>query len=131
VGPDTPENAPVTDAESAPLEKAAPRAEAASPDEPSGEAARARPPRRRRRSVVYGLLERAIVLSLAFGAVHLLGFRAYTAMLSGTGSIALTHRLFGAAYLLLHACFVFLVPTLLLAAALLRAFELATTRRKK
>ena len=78
------------------------------------------------RPYIRGFFIRAVLWSLAFGVVHLLGFRAYTSMLSGTGSVAILQRLAGAAYLLLYAGFVFLVPVLLIAAGLVKGLALTS-----
>jgi hypothetical protein len=110
VGPDSQEDESVVDGEGE-----------ANP-QPTDEAT---PPQSRPlRPYIRGFVKRAILWSLAFGVIHLLGLRAYTSMLSGTGSVAILERLAGAAYLLLYAGVVFLVPVLLIAAGLLKAVEL-------
>ena len=83
------------------------------------------PPRadRRRKTVVRRFLLRAALWSLAFAAVHLLGFRQYTSILSGTASIDVLRGLCGVTYLLLYAGLAFLVPVLVIAAGLLKAGE--------
>lgn len=72
----------------------------------------------------------AVLLALTFALVHALGFRAYTSILSGTGSCNDRETLCGLAYLTLYAVFVILVPVLLLAAGLLAltAWTIVVTR---
>ncbi len=77
--------------------------------------------------VIRELLLRVVLWSLLFGVVHMLGFRAYTSLLSGTADFGLLQRLFGAVYLVLYAVFVLLVPVLIIAAGLLKGGML--TRR--
>lgn len=79
--------------------------------------------RRRRLGVPGRFLAGAILFSVLFAAVHLLGFRTYTSILSGTGSLGTWEKLCGAAYIALYACFVILVPMRIIAAALLKGME--------
>ena len=83
-----------------------PQAERADPD-PSAP----RPPSCRR------FMGYAVTLAALFLIAHVAGFREYTGVLSG--ALRLDWRAFGgAAYLLLYAAWVFVVPPLLIAAAL-------------
>lgn len=81
---------------------------------------------RRLGPAIRGLLVRAVLWSLAFGVAHLLGFRAFTSFLSGTADFGILQRLFGAAYLVLYAAFVLLVPILIIAAGLMRGAALTS-----
>jgi len=74
--------------------------------------------------VIRGILKRVTVWSLAFVVADLLGFRAYTSVLSGTASFGMLQSCFGALYLLLYAGVVVLVPALLIAAAFLKCATL-------
>ncbi len=65
----------------------------------------------------------AILLTFLFGCVHLLGFREYTGILSGTISISKVHQAFGMIYIILYFCFVFIVPILLIAKLFLVIFK--------
>jgi hypothetical protein len=76
-------------------------------------------------SVNRRFLLRAALWSLAFGIAHLLGFREYTAVLSGTASLGAVQVVFAGVYLVLYLGFVFLVPALLIAPALLAVVGLA------
>ena len=78
--------------------------------------------------IVRGFLKRAILWSLVFGLAHVLGFRAYASLLSGTASFGICQRLFGTTYLVLYVGFVILVPVLLIASGLLTAVALASSR---
>ncbi len=60
----------------------------------------------------------AILLSLLYMGAHLLGFREYTAVLSGTASFSKRHQFFGAFYIIFYMCFVVIVPVLLIASVL-------------
>ncbi len=55
----------------------------------------------------------ALVLTVLFACVHLLGFREYTSILSGTASFGTKYQYYGVLYLLLYICFVVIVPILL------------------
>jgi len=76
-----------------------------------------------RRGLVYALLIRAVLLSVAYVVVHLFGLRAYTSLLSGTGDINWLKAFVCLTYLSLHAAFYLLVPVLLIAALLLKGME--------
>jgi len=76
------------------------------------------------RRIIRGFVKRAVLWSLAFCVAHLLGFRAYMSLLSGTAPLGQMERAFGATYLVLYVGFVFLVPVLLIAAGLLKGVEL-------
>jgi hypothetical protein len=60
----------------------------------------------------------ALLLSGLFLSMHLLGFREYTNILSGTGAITMGRIYGGMAYILLYVCVVGIVPILLIADAL-------------
>lgn len=64
------------------------------------------------------LLKVSLILSGLFGLVHLLGFRTYTYILSGTGALTLWHIYCGTTYMLLYLGMVGIVPILFIAAAL-------------
>ena len=72
----------------------------------------------------------AILLTLLFAGAHLLGFREYTGILSGTASLDQYHQYYGVLYILLYVNFAVTVPILLLAGVLteIRTFFM---RRKK
>lgn len=76
-----------------------------------------------------GLVLRAALLSLVYLVVSLAGFRQYTSIFTGTvPSVELsrtTQAALGLLYALLYVGFVLLVPTLLVAAALMFAALLA------
>jgi len=78
---------------------------------------------------VRGFVRRALVWAALFGVAQLVGLRAYTSMLSGTVVPEKTHIFLGMLYIVLYLGFVFLVPTLLIAAALLKGFSLARALR--
>ena len=80
-----------------------------------------------------GCVQRALVISAGFLLVHLAGWREYTSVLNGTVGPDSTgwagSTFFGVAYVLIYLAFVILVPVLLLAAALLAAWQrLISTR---
>lgn len=60
----------------------------------------------------------AILLSGLFLSGHLLGFREYTNILSGTGVLTMRHIYGGMIYILLYVCVIGIVPILLIADAL-------------
>jgi hypothetical protein len=66
-----------------------------------------------------GLLERALLVAVAFGAVHGLGWREETRFLSGTPGNAIE----GVLYLLAYFGFVLVLPTLVLAASILALLD--------
>ena len=76
--------------------------------------------------IIWGFLKRAVLYSLAFGLAHLLGFRAYTSLLSGTASFGVLQCMFGTVYLVLYLGFVLLAPVLLIASGLLTAIALTS-----
>ncbi len=76
-------------------------------------------------SLVRAFLLRAVLWCAAFGVAHLLGFRAYTSVLSGTSSQGIVQHTLGAAYIVLYVGLVCLVPVLLIGAALLKGGALA------
>lgn len=76
-------------------------------------------------------LVRAVLWCVAFGAVHLLGLRAYTSLLSGTSSYGMVQQVLGVTYIVLYAGLVFLVPVLVIAAVLVECAVLAIDFRAK
>ena len=58
------------------------------------------------------------MISVLFSVVHLLGFREYTGVLSGTASLNQYHQYYGAIYIILYVCFVVIMPVLLIAGGL-------------
>lgn len=81
-----------------------------------------------------GLFARAVGLSLVFLVCHLAGLRAYTSILCGTypsaGWASSFQAFFGLLYVLVYLVFTGLVPVLLIAAALLYAWERVGGRGK-
>ena len=73
------------------------------------------------------MIQRAAAISGLFLLVHLAGFREFTGILNGTiGSLALGWGLstfLAVIYIALYLAFVILVPVLLLAAAILMAWQ--------
>jgi len=63
-------------------------------------------------------LHSAAVFAILFFAAHLLGFRQYTAILSGTSSFSFLKNICGLTYLVLYLAVVVYVPILIIAAAL-------------
>lgn len=81
-----------------------------------------------------GLVLRAAILAVLYGAVDALGWRESTSILCGTApggdprdAVAI---LFGVAYVALHFAFVLGVPVLLIAAAILAGAERWVTRQR-
>jgi hypothetical protein len=72
-------------------------------------------------------VRRALVIVLAFAAVHLAGLREFTTILNGTiGSVEMgwgMSAVLGLTYIFVYLAFVLLVPTLLLAAAFVLLFR--------
>ena len=70
-----------------------------------------------------GLLQRAVLLMVAYLICHAAGLREFTSFLSGTyslpGSPAGLSALFGVIYLVFYLGFIFFAPAFLLAAGLL------------
>ena len=64
-------------------------------------------------------LSYALLLSAFFIVAHLLGFREYTNILSGTSQIEMWKMYCGMVYIILYVCFVGIVPIFLIAAALM------------
>ena len=75
---------------------------------------------------IWRFLRNAVLLVAAFALVHLLGFKEYISVLSGTASYGICQRMFGALYLVLYMGFVFMTPVLIIAAGLLQLIMLAT-----
>ncbi len=77
---------------------------------------------------------RALLISLAFGIVHLLGFRQFTSVLNGTtGSMTMSWQaaaVRGVIYVILYLAFILLVPTFLIAAGILTGRRKWFSRRK-
>jgi len=73
------------------------------------------------------LLQRAVVISVLFLALHLAGFQEFTGVLNGTiGSLALGWKLsafLAVIYIVLYLAFVILVPILILAAGILTIWQ--------
>jgi hypothetical protein len=76
-------------------------------------------------------VKRALVWAALFGIAHLIGLRAYTSMLSGTVVPEKARVFLGMLYIVLYLGFVFLVPTLLIAAGILKGFTLARAIRSR
>ena len=72
-------------------------------------------------------LRLAVLLAVLFGIVHLVGLREYTSVLNGTlGNVEVGWRasvFLGATYILAYLGFVLLMPSLILAALLLKIAE--------
>lgn len=80
------------------------------------------------------LLIAAVLMSLAFAFCHLAGYREHVSFLSGTvpaGSDGLTAVACGAVYLMTYLVAVFVVPVLLLWAALSTALRAAGVVRRR
>ena len=65
-----------------------------------------------------------ILISMSFLVVHLLGFREYTSILSGTGSFSTWKQYYGTLYIILYTCFVLIVPILLIATTFLQCAKI-------
>ena len=84
-----------------------------------------------------GFLGWAALITLAFCICHVLGWRAHTTFLTGTPSEAganlITSAVLGTAYMAAYFGFVLLTPVLLLAAAILLAWQrlMASGRTRK
>ena len=87
--------------------------------------------RRKLESLVRAFLVRAVLWCVVFGAAHLLGFRAYTSVLSGASSYGVVQRLSGATYIVFYVGLVGLVPVLIIGAALLKGAALAIGYRNE
>lgn len=71
-----------------------------------------------------GLVMRALILAVAFGAVHLAGFREYVGIMTGTAARVSGETLpvlCGALYVILYVTAVVLVPVLLIGALMMWA----------
>ncbi|MCU1283452.1 MAG: hypothetical protein JWM53_6998 [bacterium] len=66
-----------------------------------------------------GLVLRAALIAVVYGALHLAGARADVAFLSGTSVGGNVATLLGCAYLLFHFAFVLVAPILVIASLLL------------
>jgi hypothetical protein len=75
-------------------------------------------------------LHSAAVFSALFFAVHLLGFRQYTSILSGTSSFSFLKNTCGTVYLVLYIAVVVYVPILVIAAGLTKLLELAVAKHR-
>jgi hypothetical protein len=80
---------------------------------------------------IRGFVKRALVWAALFCIAHLIGLRAYTSMLSGTVVPEKTRIFLGMLYIVLYVGFVFLVPTLLFAAVLLKGLAVAGAVRRR
>lgn len=82
-----------------------------------------------------GLLLRAALIALAYGVCHLLGWRDYTSILSGTvpasDGVALRnlHSLLGLLYVFAYFAFVLIAPILAIAGMLMALAERLWQRR--
>ena len=83
------------------------------------------------RPAIRGLLKRAALCALTFVLAHLLGFRSYTSLLSGTSSFGMCQSLCGVAYLVFYVGFVYVMPVLLIAACFLQAVVLIGALRAR
>ena len=77
------------------------------------------------------LLQRAALIALAYGLLHLAGGRHYAAFLSGTPVGGLGAVGFGCAYVVMHFAFVIVAPILVIAAFLSAVSARVPTRRAK
>jgi membrane protein DedA with SNARE-associated domain len=79
-------------------------------------------------------IRRAMGVSILFGAVHLAGLREYTTFLSGTSANPAmswqTAALLGCIYIFLYLSFIVVVPTWLIGAALLAAWNRRRNQNK-
>ena len=75
------------------------------------------------RRLIRAFLLRAAVILIVFALLHLLGFRKYTCLISGTASFGLFQALCGAAYIVLYGLAVVGVPVLLVASGLAKVIE--------
>lgn len=69
------------------------------------------------------LVARALLLATLFALLHLLGWRRYAAVLSGTTAVDAAALLRGTAYVLFYGCAVFVSPVLALAAIILSCWN--------
>ena len=60
----------------------------------------------------------AVLLSVLFIVAHLLGFREYTGILSGTAALGDAYKFMGTLYILLYISFTGIVPILVIAGLL-------------
>jgi len=79
--------------------------------------------RRWLRRLMRGFLLRVVLILGVFAALHLLGFRKYTCVLSGTSPFGAVKSLFGVVYIVFSGLAVVGVPVLLLATVLARVVE--------
>lgn len=70
------------------------------------------------------LLAAAVILTLLFGAAHMLGFREYTSVLAGYADYGAPRESYGLAYVVLYGCSAVLAPVLAIAASILFVFGL-------
>ena len=80
-------------------------------------------------SLARAFVVRAVLWAVAFGIAHLLGFKAYTAILSGTTPYGTVQHVLGLVYIVLYVGLVFLVPVLIIAAVLVKGAALAISVR--
>ena len=81
-----------------------------------------------------GFLQRAVVISAVYLIVHLAGLREYTSVLNGTTGPESAgwglSAFFGVTYVIVYLAFVILVPMLVLAAGILKAWRWWGWRRE-
>ena len=82
------------------------------------------------RRLIRAFLSRAAVILIVFALLHLLGFRRYTCLISGTASFGLFQALCGSAYIVFYGLAVVGVPVFLLAAVLARGVLICDQPRK-
>ena len=68
-------------------------------------------------------LSRAVGILIMFAVLHLLGFRKYTCLISGTASFGYLRGLCGAAYIVFYGLSIVGVPVFLLASGLAKGIE--------
>jgi hypothetical protein len=75
------------------------------------------------RRLIRAFLLRAAVILVVFALLHLLGFRRYTCLISGTASFGYFQGVCGAAYIVFYGLAVVGIPVLLLASGLAKVIE--------
>jgi len=83
--------------------------------------------RQRLRRLMRAFLLRAVVTLIVCAVLHLLGFRKYTCVLSGTSPFGTIRSLCGIVYIMFYGLAIVCVPVFLLAAVLARAAELVVS----
>lgn len=88
--------------------------------------------RQRLRQLMRAFLLRVVVILVVCAVLHLLGFRKYTCVLSGTSPYGTIRSLCGVVYIMFYGLAVTCVPILLLATALAKAAEqIASVRARR